>query len=67
MSETIIYLLDDVDRLAILCLSCSTEERQKYVVQINETVKELRRKASEQEKTVERLREMINKLEQGGL
>ena len=49
MSESPLSLLENIDRLAFLCLSCSVEDRQKWLSQINDTVAELRRQELEKE------------------
>ena len=43
MDDDIIEILENIDRLSFLCLSCTVEERQKYLAEISEFVQKIRR------------------------
>ena len=43
MDDDIIEILENIDRLSFLCLSCTVEERQKYLAEISESVQKMRR------------------------
>jgi predicted house-cleaning noncanonical NTP pyrophosphatase (MazG superfamily) len=43
MSDTIPNILENINRLTIMSLSCTVEDRQKYSAAIGESVKEAKR------------------------